>query len=39
VVNISSSLGFDEVEDVVDEELEVEDDDVVRFFFPLVEFE
>jgi hypothetical protein len=32
-------LAFEEVEEVVDEELEVEDEDVVRFFFPLVEFE
>ncbi len=35
----SSGLAFEEVEEVVDEELEVEDEDVVRFFFPLVEFE
>ena len=36
---ISSCLALEEQEDVVDEELEVEEEEVVRFFLPLVEFE
>ena len=36
---ISSYLAFEEQEDVVDDELEVDEEEVVRFFLPLVQFE
>ena len=39
VEEISSCLALEEHDEVADEELDVDEEEVVRFFLPLVEFE